>query len=155
MKDWHLIHQDKIRTCKWFCYTNKRPDVRNLQLISLPIFIVQLTIDSNSKAWLFVICFGVCKYDSSLPVHGEHLRPVKLNGDSMNSTKEKPHWKPLIVSPLDLGDIFKIEFLPGDSLPPKDYYCGGAKTYAHGLGPGTAFHQHYVRWEEIIEDRCN
>ena len=30
----------------------------------------------------------------------------------------------------------------------------GSKVWARDLGPGTMFHQQYVRGEEITEDRC-
>ena len=34
-------------------------------------------------------------------------------------------------------------------------YMWGSKTWAHGVGSGTTFHQQYVRGEETIENLCN
>ena len=31
----------------------------------------------------------------------------------------------------------------------------GSKTWAHGVGSGTTFHQQYVRGEETIKNLCN
>ena len=36
-----------------------------------------------------------------------------------------------------------------------ELYMWGSKIWARDLGPGTTFHQQYVRGEEITEDRCN